>query len=35
MRIDLFSRMNRLSKPFTDYFGLEADPGVTMETINV
>ena len=35
LRIGIFSRMNRLAKPFTDYFGLETDPGVTIETINV
>lgn len=35
LRISVFSKMNRLAKPFTDYFGLEADPGVTIETINV
>ena len=34
-RIGLFSRINRLSKPVTDYFGLETDSGVAMETINV
>ncbi|MBM4396957.1 MAG: KUP/HAK/KT family potassium transporter [Deltaproteobacteria bacterium] len=35
LRISLFSRMNRLAKPVTDYFGLETDMGVTIETINV
>jgi len=35
LRVSLFSRMNRLAKPITDYFGLETDSGVTMETINV
>jgi KUP system potassium uptake protein len=34
-RLALFSKLNRLSKPVTDYFGLETDTGVTMETINV
>lgn len=34
-RLALFSKINRLSKPVTDYFGLESDTGVTMETINV
>jgi KUP system potassium uptake protein len=34
-RIAFFSRLNRLSKPITDYFGLETDSGVAMETINV
>jgi hypothetical protein len=35
LRIALFSRMNRLAKPATDYFGLESDTGLTIETINV
>jgi len=35
IRLSLFSKLNRLSKPVTDYFGLETDSGVTMETINV
>ena len=35
LRIRLFSRINRMAKPVTDYFGLESDPGVTMETINI
>ena len=35
LRISLFSRMNRLAKPVTDYFGLETDAGLTIETINV
>lgn len=35
LRIAVFSRMNRFAKPVTDYFGLETDHGVTMETINV
>ena len=35
IRIALFSRLNRLSKPVSDYFGLESDSGVTIETINV
>jgi len=35
LRIGLFSRMNRLAKPITDYFGLESDAGLTIETINV
>jgi KUP system potassium uptake protein len=35
IRIGLFSRMNRLAKPVTDYFGLETDSAVTMEAINV
>lgn len=30
-----YRNWKRLPKPFTDYFGLEEDPGVTMETINV
>jgi KUP system potassium uptake protein len=34
-RIAFFARLNRLAKPVTDYFGLEADSGVTIETINV
>jgi KUP system potassium uptake protein len=34
-RISLFSRMNRLAKPVTDYFGLQSDAGLTIETINV
>ncbi len=34
-RLSLFSKINRLSKPVTDYFGLESDSGVTIETINV
>ncbi len=35
LRIGLFSRMNRLAKPVTDYFGLQSDTGLTIETINV
>lgn len=35
LRIALFSRMNRLAKPITDYFGLATDTGLTIETINV
>ena len=35
LRLALFSRLNRLAKPVTDYFGLETDMGVTTETINV
>jgi hypothetical protein len=35
LRISLFSRMNRLAKPVTDYFGLQSDAGLTIETINV
>lgn len=35
VRINVFSRMNRLAKPVTDYFGLETDSAVTIETINV
>lgn len=35
IRISLFSRLNRLAKPVTDYFGLETDAGLTIETINV
>jgi len=34
-RLGLFSRLNRLAKPVTDYFGLERDSAVTVETINV
>jgi KUP system potassium uptake protein len=35
IRIALFSRLNRLAKPATDYFGLETDSAVVTETINV
>ncbi len=35
LRMGLFSRMNRLAKPAIDYFGLETDSAVVMETINV
>lgn len=35
LRISLFSRMNRMAKPVTDYFGLQSDHGLTIETINV
>jgi KUP system potassium uptake protein len=35
LRISVFSRMNRLAKPVTDYFGLRSDAGLTIETINV
>lgn len=35
LRLGLFSRLNRLAKPVTDYFGLERDSAVTVETINV
>jgi KUP system potassium uptake protein len=35
LRIGLFIRMNRLAKPAVDYFGLETDSAVVMETINV
>ncbi len=35
LRIGVFSRMNRLAKPVTDYFGLETDSAVSIETINV
>ena len=35
VRLGLFSRLNRLAKPVTDYFGLERDSAVTVETINV
>lgn len=35
LRIELFARMNRQAKPVTDYFGLAADSGVTLENINV
>jgi len=35
LRLRLFSRLNRLARPVTDYFGLEHDSAVTVETINV
>jgi K+ transporter len=35
LRIGIFSRLNRLAKPVTDYFGLETDAAVVMESINV
>jgi len=35
LRLGFFARLNRLAKPVTDYFGLERDSAVTVETINV
>ena len=35
LRLGIFSRLNRLAKPVTDYFGLERDSSVTVETINI
>ena len=35
LRLGFFARLNRLAKPVTDYFGLEHDTAVTVETINV
>ncbi len=34
-RLALFSRINRMAKPVTDYFGLERDSGVTIENVNI
>ncbi|NLH47097.1 MAG: KUP/HAK/KT family potassium transporter [Myxococcales bacterium] len=34
-RLLFFSRLNRLSKPITDYFGLETDSSLAIETINI
>ncbi len=35
LRLGLFSRLNRLAKPVTDYFGLEHDSAVAVEMVNV
>jgi len=35
LRLGVFSRLNRLAKPVTDYFGLEYDSAVAVEMINV